>query len=82
MIAENVNTHAYGDVHSVVLAQLRRRWSLSGRDGVGSEAGFDVFFESVLHCFCAPDADPVSDVLCRNNAAAEFAPACPVAREG
>jgi hypothetical protein len=46
MIAKNVNTHAHGDVHLVVLAHLRRRWSLSGRDG----------FESVLHCFSAPDA--------------------------
>jgi hypothetical protein len=33
MIAKNVNTHAHGDVHLVVLAHLRRRWSLSGRDG-------------------------------------------------
>jgi hypothetical protein len=30
---ENVNTHAHGDVHLVVLAHLRRRWSLSGREG-------------------------------------------------
>jgi hypothetical protein len=36
MIAENVNTHAHGDVHLVVLAHLRRRWSLSGRDGFGT----------------------------------------------
>jgi hypothetical protein len=36
MIAEIVNTHAHGDVHLVVLAHLRRMWSLSGRDGFGT----------------------------------------------
>jgi hypothetical protein len=30
---ENANIHAHGDVHLVILANLRRRWSLSGRDG-------------------------------------------------
>jgi hypothetical protein len=40
-----------------VLAHLRRRWRLSGRDGVETlSAGFGVFFGSVLHCFCALDA--------------------------
>jgi hypothetical protein len=33
---KNINTHAHGDVHLLVLARLRRRWSLSGRDGVGT----------------------------------------------
>jgi hypothetical protein len=35
MIAENVNTHAHGKVHWVVLEHLQRRWSLSGRDVFG-----------------------------------------------
>jgi hypothetical protein len=34
-VCENVNTHAHGDVHLVMLAHLRRRWSLSGREGFG-----------------------------------------------
>jgi hypothetical protein len=29
---ENANTHAHGDVHLVMLAHLRRQWSLSGRE--------------------------------------------------
>jgi hypothetical protein len=33
MIAENINTYAHGDVYLVVLAHLRRRWSLSGKGG-------------------------------------------------
>jgi hypothetical protein len=33
---ENANTHAHGDDHLVMLARLRRRWSLSGREGLGS----------------------------------------------
>jgi hypothetical protein len=36
MIAKNVNTYAYDDVHLVVLPHLRRRWSLSGRDEFGA----------------------------------------------
>jgi hypothetical protein len=32
---ENANTHAHDGVHLVVLAHLRRRWSLSGREGFG-----------------------------------------------
>jgi hypothetical protein len=32
---ENANTHAHGDNHLVVLAHLRRHWSLSGREGLG-----------------------------------------------
>jgi hypothetical protein len=32
---ENANTHAHGDVHLVMLAHLRRRWCLSGREGFG-----------------------------------------------
>jgi hypothetical protein len=33
---ENANTHAHGDDHLVVLALLQWRWSLSGREGLGS----------------------------------------------
>jgi hypothetical protein len=50
MIAENVNTHAHGDVQLVVLAHLRRRWSLNGRDE------FDEFLEVYFTVFSAPDA--------------------------
>jgi hypothetical protein len=50
MIAENVNTHAHGEVHLVVLAHLHKRWSLSGRDGFGE---FSKVFFTV---FSAPDA--------------------------
>jgi hypothetical protein len=47
----NANTHVHGGVHLVVLAHLRRRWSLSGREGFGfispsrraCEAWFGVF---------------------------------------
>jgi hypothetical protein len=73
MIAENVNTHAHGDVHLVVLAHLRRRWSLSGRDGFRTlspsyracEVGFSkflkVFFTILVHrtlASGAPDTGP------------------------
>jgi hypothetical protein len=48
---KNANTHAHDDVHLVMLAHLRRRWSLSGREGFGflspshraCEAGFSAF---------------------------------------
>jgi hypothetical protein len=33
---ENANTHVHGDKHLVMLAYLRRRWSLSGRDEFGT----------------------------------------------
>jgi hypothetical protein len=33
---ENANTLAHDDDHLVVLAHLRWRWSLSGREGLGS----------------------------------------------
>jgi hypothetical protein len=33
---ENTNTHSHDNVLLVVLAHLRRRWSLSGRDGFGT----------------------------------------------
>jgi hypothetical protein len=64
MIVENVNTHAHDEVHLVVLAYLRRRWSLSGRDGFGTlflswracEAGFSKFLEVFFTVFSAPDA--------------------------
>jgi hypothetical protein len=56
---ENANTHAHGDVHLVMLAHLRRRWSLSGRDGFGAlspshrtyEAGFGSFCGSEMPIF-------------------------------
>jgi hypothetical protein len=32
---ENTNTHAHDDVYLVVLAHLRWRWSLRGREGLG-----------------------------------------------
>jgi hypothetical protein len=34
-VCENANTLAYVVDHMVVLAHLRRRWSLSGREGLG-----------------------------------------------
>jgi hypothetical protein len=33
---ENANTLAHDDDHLVVLAHLRWRWSMSGREGLGS----------------------------------------------
>jgi hypothetical protein len=51
MIAKDVNTHAHGDVHLVVLAYLRKRCSLSGRDGFRTLSS-EVFFT----VFSAPDA--------------------------
>jgi hypothetical protein len=64
MIAENVNTHAHGDVHLVVLAHLRRRWSLSGKEGFGvlspsrqvCSAGFNAFMEIKRLFSFAPEA--------------------------
>jgi hypothetical protein len=50
MIVKNVNTHAHGDIHLVVLAHLRRRWNLSSRDG------FDEFLEVFFTVFNAPNA--------------------------
>jgi hypothetical protein len=35
-VCENANTRAQGGDHLLVLAHLRRRWSLSGREGLGS----------------------------------------------
>jgi hypothetical protein len=35
-VCENANTLAHVVEHLVVLAPLRRQWSLSGRDGLGS----------------------------------------------
>jgi hypothetical protein len=82
MFVENVNTHAHGDVHLVVLAHLRRRWSLSSAGfGNFSEVFFTVFVHRTLLSE-ASDAGPASGVLCRKSPAAEFAPAHPVAREG
>jgi hypothetical protein len=59
---ENANTHAHDDLHMVVLAYLRRWWSLSGREGFGflppsrraCEAGFDAFWRCETPIFyCA-----------------------------
>jgi hypothetical protein len=36
MIVKNANTRAQGGEHLLVLAHLRRWWSLSGREGLGS----------------------------------------------
>jgi hypothetical protein len=58
---ENGNTYAHGDIHLVVLAHLRRRWSLSGREGFGffspsrraCKAGFSAFSGNkipIFHC--------------------------------
>jgi hypothetical protein len=55
---QKANTRAHGDVHLVMLAHLRRQWSLSGREGFGflspshraCKAGFNAFRE-VKHLF-------------------------------
>jgi hypothetical protein len=47
MTAKNANTHAYGDVHLVMLAHLRRRWRLSGRDGIQRFCGSET---PIFHC--------------------------------
>jgi hypothetical protein len=36
---ENANTLAHDDDHMVVLAHLRWRWSLSGREGLALDSG-------------------------------------------
>jgi hypothetical protein len=54
MITKNVNTHAHGDVHLVVLAYLRRRWSLSSRDMVSDFS--EVFFTVFMHWTLASGA--------------------------
>jgi hypothetical protein len=61
---ENANTHAHDDVHLVMLAHLRRRWSLSGKEGFGflspsrraCEAGFSAFREMKRLFSTAPGA--------------------------
>jgi hypothetical protein len=58
---ENANTRAQGGDHLLVLAHLRRRWSLSGREGLGSSlppaelacAGFRRFRENEMPITCA-----------------------------
>jgi hypothetical protein len=55
MIAKNVNTHAHDDVHLVVLAHLRRRWSLSGKDEFGT---LDDFWE--VKCIFSIDRTLIS----------------------
>jgi hypothetical protein len=50
---ENANTHTHGDVHLEMLAHLRRRWRLSGREGLG--AGFGAFREVKCLFFTAPE---------------------------
>jgi hypothetical protein len=52
MFVKNANTHAHGDDHLVVLAHLRRRWSLRGREGFG----FSAFQEMKCLFSTAPDA--------------------------
>jgi hypothetical protein len=42
MIVKNANTLAHGSVHLVVLAYLRRRWSLSSREGFGFGAFMEI----------------------------------------
>jgi hypothetical protein len=60
---ENANTHVHDDVHLVMLAHLRRRWSLSGREGFGflspsrraCEAGLSTFWEMKRHFSTTPE---------------------------
>jgi hypothetical protein len=66
---ENTNTQAHGDVHLVMLAYLRRRWSLSDRDGFGAlslsrrvcKAGFGAFVEVKRLFSTTPEADHWGD---------------------
>jgi hypothetical protein len=52
-------THAHDDIHMMVLALLRRQWSLSGREGFeflssscrACSAGFDAFWGSKTPIF-------------------------------
>jgi hypothetical protein len=89
MIAKNVNTHAHGDVHLVVLAHLRRRWSLSGRDGFGTQARWDstlfrkwkrYFLSDQMRWSSRPDARVASGQFIPR-AEVGHAPACPVSHE-
>jgi hypothetical protein len=55
---ENANTHAHDGVHLVVLAHLRRRWSLNSREGFGVLSAQDsgVFKEIKCLFSIAPEA--------------------------
>jgi hypothetical protein len=63
-VHENANTHSHGDVHLLMLAHLRRWWSLSCRDGFGvlfpsrraCEVGFGDFVEEKRLFFTASEA--------------------------
>jgi hypothetical protein len=48
---ENANTLARDDEHLVVLAPLRRRWSLSGRESLGSSRWDSGVVEELKHFF-------------------------------
>jgi hypothetical protein len=56
IIVKNANTLAHGGEHLVVLAHLRRRWSLRGREGFeflspSHLGGIQCFHESEMHIF-------------------------------
>jgi hypothetical protein len=53
---ENANTHVQGGEHLLVLAHLRRQWSLSGRDGFMTLSDSGVFVE-MKHLFCIAPKD-------------------------
>jgi hypothetical protein len=73
MIVKNANTRAQGGEHLVMLAHLRRRWSLSGREGFGflspsrraCEAGFNAFVEVKRLFSTTPEAKEVTGVTGR-----------------
>jgi hypothetical protein len=60
---KNANTLAHDDDHLVMLAHLRRRWSLSGREGfvflspsrLACEVGFSAFLEMKRLFSTTPD---------------------------
>jgi hypothetical protein len=65
MFMKNANTRAQGGNHLLVLAHLRRRWSLSGREGLGpslslspaelASAGFRHFRGVKMPIFTTPE---------------------------
>jgi hypothetical protein len=60
MIMKNANTLAHDGVHLVVLAHLRRRWSLSGRDGFGAGGEMHIFHEVKCIFSTTPKAENFS----------------------
>jgi uncharacterized protein YaaW (UPF0174 family) len=50
-VCKNANTLAHVVEHLVVLATLRRRWSLSGREGLGSFTPMSRLGGDVTWCF-------------------------------